>query len=81
LPRAFILPGASAASGALDLARTILRRAERDTVALQERQLLANAEVIRYLNRASDLLFMLARYEDRHLPMERLSASDRDPTE
>ena len=80
LPRAFIIPGASAASGALDLARTILRRAERHTVGLQERGLLVNPEVLRYLNRASDLLFVLARFEDRRLPLERLSGEDREPT-
>ena len=80
LPRAFIIPGASAASGALDLARTILRRAERRTVALHEAKLLVNPEVLRYLNRASDLLFILARFEDRNLPLERLSGRDRNPT-
>ncbi len=79
LPRAFIIPGASAASGALDLARTILRRAERRAVALHEAKLLVNPEVLRYLNRVADLAFMLARFEDRHLPLERLSG-DRKPT-
>ena len=80
LPRAFIVPGASPASGALDLARSVLRRAERRTVALQELGLLLNQEVIRYLNRAADLVFMLARYEDRHRPVERRHDQDRDPT-
>ena len=80
LPRAFIIPGASAASGAIDLARTILRRAERHTVALQEKRLLVNPELLRYLNRASDLLFILARYEDRSRPQERLSSEEREPT-
>ncbi len=60
----FVTPGSSAASAALDLARTILRRAERKAVALKEAGLLANSEVIRYLNRVSDLVFVLARYED-----------------
>ena len=80
LPKSFIIPGGSAASGALDLARSILRRAERRAVALQERQQLTNPEVLRYLNRAADLVFMLARFEDRHLPLERLHQEDRDPT-
>ena len=80
LPRAFIVPGGSAASGALDLARTILRRAERHVVALQERKLLVNPEILRHLNRTADLVFMLARFEDRHLPLERLHPGDRDPT-
>ena len=74
LPRSFIIPGASAASAALDLARTILRRAERRVVGLKESGLLVNDEVLRYLNRLADLLFMLARYEDRALPLEALTA-------
>ena len=73
LPSSFIIPGASAASGALDLARTILRRAERRVVALNEEEPIENPEVLRYLNRLSDLLFMLARYEDRSMPFERLT--------
>ncbi len=82
LPKAFIIPGASAASAALDVARTTLRRAERRTVALQEQGLLDNPEVLRYLNRLADLLFVLARYEDRHLPFERLTGEEREqPTE
>lgn len=78
IPRAFIIPGASVASAAIDLARTILRRAEREVVSLQERQLLVNPEVLRYLNRLSDLLFMLARFEDRSLPMEILNPERRE---
>ena len=73
LPNSFIVPGASAASGALDLARSLLREGERRVVSLHERGLLANPEVLRYLNRLSDLLFMLARYEDRAIPFERLT--------
>ena len=73
LPSAFIIPGASAASSSLDVARSNLRAAERSVVALQQQGLLANTEVLRYLNRLSDLLFMLARYEDRELPFEVLT--------
>ena len=76
LPRSFIIPGASAASAAMDMARTILRRAERRVVSLKESGLLVNDEVLRYINRLSDLLFMLARYEDRELPMEKLTADE-----
>ena len=65
LGRAFVIPGGSAASAALDLARSTLRRAERRAVGLAETGALDSPEVLRYLNRASDLLFMLARYEDR----------------
>ena len=39
-------------------------------MALQEEGMLPNPEVLRYINRLSDLLFMLARYEDRALPVE-----------
>ena len=70
LPNAFIVPGASAASGALDMARSLLRTGERRVVELQELNMLGNPEVLRYLNRLADLLFILARYEDRHLPFE-----------
>jgi cob(I)alamin adenosyltransferase len=79
LPDAFIVPGASAASGALDLARSQLRAGERRVVELKERGLLANPEVLRYLNRLSDLLFMLARYEDRHVSFDVLTGSARRP--
>ena len=77
LPSAFIIPGASAGSGALDLARGLLRTSERRVVALQEQGMLANLEVLRYLNRLGDLLFMLARYEDRELPFEVLTGARR----
>ena len=70
LPSAFIVPGASPGSAALDMARTVLRRAERRVVALKEAGALANDKNLRYINRLSDLLFILARYEDRALPFE-----------
>ena len=56
----FILPGGSAAAAQAHLARTICRRAERRVISLA-RQEPVNAPVIRYLNRLSDLLFVLAR--------------------
>ena len=65
LPRAFIVPGGSAGSAALDLARSTLRAAERRIVELNDAGVLANPEVLRYVNRLSDLLFMLARLEDK----------------
>ena len=64
LPRAFIIPGANPSSSALDLARTIIRRGERRAVALREEGILDNPEVLRYLNRLADLVFVLARYEE-----------------
>jgi cob(I)alamin adenosyltransferase len=57
----FILPGGSAGSAHLHLARTIVRRAESDIAALAASEAL-NEHVLKYVNRLSDLLFVLARY-------------------
>jgi cob(I)alamin adenosyltransferase len=57
----FILPGGSKAVAALHLARTVVRRAERATVALNERAAL-NPHALAYLNRLSDQLFVAARH-------------------
>ena len=64
MPRQFVLPGASAASAAIDLARTIVRRAERHAVELVHKEEMPPGQVLRYLNRLSSLLFVLARYEE-----------------
>ena len=61
LPQAFIVPGANDGSAALDLARSVIRRAERHVVALEHEGRDVNPEVRRYLNRLSDLVFVLAR--------------------
>jgi cob(I)alamin adenosyltransferase len=61
LPQAFIVPGSNAASAALDLARSVIRRAERNVVTLEREGREVNPEVRRYLNRLSDLVFVLAR--------------------
>ena len=61
LPKGFVIPGGDPVAAALDLARTFVRRAERRAVALQRAGGVANPDVMRYLNRCSDLLFMLAR--------------------
>lgn len=62
LPQEFILPGETHASAGLDLARSIVRRAERQAVAMQRSGALSADEVLRYLNRLSDLFFVLARH-------------------
>lgn len=62
IPNKFIIPGDTLDGAALDLARTIIRRAERMAVKLLHEQVIQNAEVVRYLNRLSDLVFILARY-------------------
>jgi len=64
MPKGFVLPGATPASGALDLARTVVRRAERRCVTLIREGGLANEQVRRYLNRLSLVLFVLGRYEE-----------------
>ncbi|HEX6207190.1 MAG TPA: cob(I)yrinic acid a,c-diamide adenosyltransferase [Actinomycetota bacterium] len=61
IPEHFVVPGASPGSAALDIARAVVRRAERRAVALREAGREVNPEAIRYLNRLSDLLFVLAR--------------------
>ncbi|MEX1269608.1 MAG: cob(I)yrinic acid a,c-diamide adenosyltransferase [Balneolaceae bacterium] len=60
----FILPGGSPAGAALHQARTVCRRAERKTVALKHEDEVSDEAII-YLNRLSDLLFVLARYENQ----------------
>lgn len=75
LPQSFIIPGASSSSAALDVARTTLRRAERRIVSINESESLDNQEILRYVNRVSDLLFILARYEDRLMPFETFTTS------
>ena len=70
LPPSFIIPGASPGSAALDLARSSLRSAERRIIDLDSEGILVNKEILSYINRLSDLMFMLARYEDRALPTE-----------
>lgn len=60
----FVLPGGTPAAGWLHLARTVCRRAERRVAALREREPV-NPEALRFLNRLSDLLFVLARAANR----------------
>jgi len=63
LPTSFIVPGANPASAAIDVARSVVRRAERAVVALEQAQREVNPAVRRYLNRLSDLLFVMARWQ------------------
>jgi cob(I)alamin adenosyltransferase len=58
MPKEFVVPGQSVSSGALDLARTIVRRAERHAVRLKPPE---DSFVVPYLNRLSDLCWLLAR--------------------
>jgi cob(I)alamin adenosyltransferase len=63
LPDYFVVPGASPGGAALDAARTAVRRAERRTVELRESGRDVNPDALHYLNRLSDLLFVMARAE------------------
>ena len=64
IPRAFVPPGGTPGSGALDLARSIIRRAERRIVKMFDEKEIENPQLLRYCNRLADLLFTLARYEE-----------------
>lgn len=64
IPNKFVIPGDSLDGAALDLARTIIRRAERMTARLLHEGVIENGECQRYLNRLSDLIFILARYTE-----------------
>lgn len=64
LKKEFVLPGETLASAAIDLGRTVIRRAERRVVRLMQEKIIQNSEVPRFLNRLGDLLFTLARYEE-----------------
>src|SRR5687767_3600944 len=59
LPPQFVLPGGTTLSAELDVARTVIRRAERRIVTLSEAGELASGEVLSFLNRASDLVFAM----------------------
>jgi cob(I)alamin adenosyltransferase len=62
---AFVLPGGSPAGAALQWARTVCRRAEREAMALAEQETV-DPSALSYVNRLSDLLFALARAENQH---------------
>lgn len=63
-PKEFVVPGETLTGAALDLARTTVRRAERRCVGLAEGGGLPDSQVVPYLNRLADLLFVMARAAD-----------------
>ena len=69
MPTEFVIPGATRASAMLDLARTVVRRAERESLSVA-----GDTHVVAYLNRLSDLLWALARWQDGE---DHLLAKDR----
>jgi cob(I)alamin adenosyltransferase len=68
LPPQFVIPGGTELSASLDVARSAIRRAERRTVALRDAEGIDLDLVLRYLNRASDLAFAMARAADEPDP-------------
>jgi len=68
-PKDWVIPGKNLTSAALDLARTTCRRAERRVAAATD----TNPEILRYLNRLSDLCWILARYAEKNLPAQERS--------
>jgi cob(I)alamin adenosyltransferase len=83
MPREFVVPGETPTSASLELARTIVRRAERRAVTLGREGLIPGSHLLPYLNRLADLLWVLARAaeqaEDRSATPSRTSRR-RTPT-
>ena len=65
MPREFVVPGETPLSAALELARAVLRRAERRIVTLLSEGLVAGEWVVPYVNRLADLLWVLARFSEQ----------------
>ncbi len=63
-PTEFVLPGENRIAAALDLARTVVRRAERQAVAAAHGGWLGESQVVPYLNRLADLVYTLARWQE-----------------
>lgn len=73
----FVTPGGSPASAALDLARTVVRRAERACIHVRQSGRFVATEVSLYLNRLSDFLFVLARCTEQQALIEQVKAAVR----
>ncbi len=69
-PNDWVIPGGTAVSAALDFARTTCRRAERHVAAQVADEQSFNSEILRYLNRLSDLCWVLARYAEKNVKPE-----------
>ena len=65
-PKDWVIPGGNAISAALDLARAICRRAERHIAGFSTSEKNLNPQILRYVNRLSDLCWVLARYADKN---------------
>lgn len=69
-PKDWVIPGGTVVSAALDFARTTCRRAERHVAAQVADEQRFNPEILRYLNRLSDLCWILARYAEKNVKPE-----------
>ena len=67
-PKDWVIPGATGISAALDFARTTCRRAERHVAVFSAGEKDFNPEILRYLNRLSDLCWVLARFAEKESP-------------
>jgi len=76
LPAEFLLPGETLGSAGIDLARTIVRRAERLVVTMA-RETVVSEDLLRYMNRVSDLLYACARYEETERGLAAKPSRDR----
>jgi cob(I)alamin adenosyltransferase len=73
LPDDFIIPGDSKSGATIDLARTIVRRAERHIAYLYHKKMIENADLLHYMNRLSSLLFVLELLENQTGGTQKLS--------
>lgn len=80
LPREFVAPGDTLPGAYLDLARTIVRRAERLVVHLLHEDIIVNAQLVHYLNRLSSLLFVLSLYESALAGTSRVTLAKETPS-
>lgn len=80
LPKEFILGGDSLAGGAYDLARTVVRRAERHVARLLHEGQLENPHLLAYLNRLSSLCYVLVLWENAQAGVDRPTTAKQDGT-
>lgn len=78
MPAGFVLPGDSRSGAAIDLARTIIRRAERLVARMVHEGLLENAFILPYVNRVSSLCFILALWENKQSGVESATLAKSD---
>ncbi len=76
LPTEFVVPGGSPGAAAIDVARTVVRRAERRAVAVLASGEMDDSEVVRYLNRLADYLYVLARRVEGEWTSSRAGSSE-----